>query len=417
MGVTKGILDLIRAVARIRDQGFPIALALAGGGRGRGAVMKEIDAAGLADATVSLPMIAPWRIPPFIRACQAVAFLERDFRVVQHRPVIPVEVLSCGRPLLLSADVAPHVFPNRAIGNPLFNSIEVVDPRDADALDEAIRAVVARSAPAAADLAISLRGEKQVADWYASVFRRVTVGRGAGASPPDELEPALREVEEVLERRCPTLVREMDPAATLHHRALLAGTPNALVAAYAIADAVLPEITVAISGPGGALHDLAQLALAEYLALWASVDIESSVGRAAFPVPVRRVTGPPSSEDQLDALFPVASNWLRMGRFSVDAYAHLDALAQGHAASARGVLQLSASQTLLFHKAPNLVHSISRIGSAVRALLEAADGTRSLLDHSAMLDIRAERLPLFLGTVWRLHQAGVLLFRRSVPGN
>ena len=75
LGVTKGTIDLIRAVAGARAAGHQAGLALIGGGRGWQAVIDEVSAAGLADVTLAMPMLAPWRIPSFIRACHAVAFL------------------------------------------------------------------------------------------------------------------------------------------------------------------------------------------------------------------------------------------------------------------------------------------------------------------------------------------------------
>lgn len=55
-----------------------------------------------------LPFVAPWRVPEFIRSCDVLCYLENDFPVTIHRPHIPREVLMCGRPLVLSRDVARY---------------------------------------------------------------------------------------------------------------------------------------------------------------------------------------------------------------------------------------------------------------------------------------------------------------------
>lgn len=52
-----------------------------------------------------LPPLAPWRIPGFIRACDAVFFLENNFPVPIHRPVVPREILSIGAALICSSEI------------------------------------------------------------------------------------------------------------------------------------------------------------------------------------------------------------------------------------------------------------------------------------------------------------------------
>jgi len=52
--------------------------------------------AGIAERTLILPFLPNWRVPEFIRACTAVCFLERGFRVAIHAPMVAREVLACG---------------------------------------------------------------------------------------------------------------------------------------------------------------------------------------------------------------------------------------------------------------------------------------------------------------------------------
>lgn len=411
LGVSKGTVDLVRAVARVRAAGHPVGLALLGGGRGWPAVIEAVDAAGIAEVTVMLPMLAPWHIPSFIRSCRAMAFLERDFEVAGHRPVVPLEILACGRPVLLSSQLASTVLPGRPADDPLFDAVELVDPRDPDALAEAVISVLARTGPTAAALAASLRDEAEVARWYASVFERVLGRRPAsGASAAERSE-----VERVLARYSPALVHALGPRLAERHPADVRGASNALLAAYAVTDACLPEVRAMIRGRDGRMRRLAQLALAEHHALWTRVDVESRRGVPAFPVPVQRV---PRLEG-FDELRPVASNWLRVAEFDVDAFAHLEAVTSGHATALPGDGADPAGgprQVLLFHKAPNLTHTVSRIGGAVRALLEAADGTRSLRELAATLGARDVRLSGLLRSVGELHRVGVLSFRRDLGG-
>jgi glycosyltransferase involved in cell wall biosynthesis len=415
LGVAKGTIDLIWAVSRARAGGHHVGLALAGGGRGWSKVVDEVRAAGLAAVTLTLPMLAPWRIPSFIRACHAVAFLERDFGVVQHRPTPPVEVLACGRPLLLSSEVALKVLPSRWADSPLLDSVEIADPHDADALSTAVVSVLSRPAPAAEHVRASVREEADVARWYARVFEQVSASarRPALDIRMSEL-PTAPAVEALLARHCPALVHMSGMQVVQRHLSDVETAPNALTATYAVADAVLPELQDAISSSDDPAHAVAQLALAEHHALWSHVDVESLAGVAAFSAPVRRVPVLPTEPEQLDTLFPVASSWLRIAQFDVDAFAHLQAVASGRSVTdSKGQLR-ERQQVLLFHKAPNLTRTISRIGAGTRALLEAADGTQSLRRHAEALGFAGEHLTRFLGTVRELHNAGVLSFRREL---
>ena len=52
-----------------------------------------------------IPVIPHWKVPEFIRACDAVCFLERNFPIKIHTPTVPREILACGRCLLLSREI------------------------------------------------------------------------------------------------------------------------------------------------------------------------------------------------------------------------------------------------------------------------------------------------------------------------
>jgi glycosyltransferase involved in cell wall biosynthesis len=60
----------------------------------------------LARRTWVLPALAPWRIPAFLKTCNIVCFLEHDFPITFHTPLIPREVLASGACLVLSKEVA-----------------------------------------------------------------------------------------------------------------------------------------------------------------------------------------------------------------------------------------------------------------------------------------------------------------------
>jgi hypothetical protein len=91
--------------------------------------------------TVILPPLPPWRVPSFIRACSAVAFLENRFPIDFHGPQVPREVLACGRPLIMSGEIYDKLFFRDQLVKGT-NVVRVEDPNDRLALAEAIRWVM-----------------------------------------------------------------------------------------------------------------------------------------------------------------------------------------------------------------------------------------------------------------------------------
>ncbi len=108
VGRTKGSFDLLAALGRLQREGIAFQfLALT---QGSSSVMAEfvtcIEDLGLAERTWLLPFLPHWDVPHFLRACTAIGFLERDFPLPIHTPLVPMEVFSCGTCLLLSHEVA-----------------------------------------------------------------------------------------------------------------------------------------------------------------------------------------------------------------------------------------------------------------------------------------------------------------------
>lgn len=108
VGAVKGSFDLLQALGRLRREGMAFQLlALT---QGSSSILTEfaasIEEQGLADTTWLLPFLPHWDIPHFLRACTAICFLERDFPIPIHTPLIPLEVFSCGTCLVLSHEIA-----------------------------------------------------------------------------------------------------------------------------------------------------------------------------------------------------------------------------------------------------------------------------------------------------------------------
>ena len=148
IGQAKGTFDLLRALAEVRKQAGRFNIAVVTGGIS-GTIEKFQEAAttlGLSDEISLLPFMPPWKIPGFIAACDAVAFMERDFPIGIHRPTVPREVLACGTCLLLSRDVADYQEYAGLLRHG--ENCLIAEPRDTAALAASLRVVIDNPATA-----------------------------------------------------------------------------------------------------------------------------------------------------------------------------------------------------------------------------------------------------------------------------
>ena len=145
VGVSKGSFDLVAALARLADDGVPFSFLSASCGS-RDAIEAYYAAIrrspALLERTWPLPPVGPWRIPGFLRACSAVCFLERDFPIPFHGPLVPREILSSGSCLICSAEVAEKPANDGNLVDDR-NAVVVTDPRDHEELAGRIGALLA----------------------------------------------------------------------------------------------------------------------------------------------------------------------------------------------------------------------------------------------------------------------------------
>ena len=145
VGLTKGSFDLVAALSRLAADRPPFAFLTLSCGRAetlRAYYDAILGAPALAARTWILPPVAPWRIPSFLRCCDAVCFLERGFPIPFHGPLVPREVFSSGACLVCSAEIA---------GKPAYrgnlvderNAVVVADPKDHKALARRIGRLIA----------------------------------------------------------------------------------------------------------------------------------------------------------------------------------------------------------------------------------------------------------------------------------
>lgn len=143
IGRVKGTPQLIDALAWLDRHGrsFNLVLMCGVAGDGPAELARYLRRAGLAERTVMLPFLPPWRVPGVLRACTAVAVLEHRFPITIHQPSTPLEVLATGTCLLVSEEIRarqrrPEAF---ADGD---NAIIIADPGDQRRLSSALALVI-----------------------------------------------------------------------------------------------------------------------------------------------------------------------------------------------------------------------------------------------------------------------------------
>jgi glycosyltransferase involved in cell wall biosynthesis len=140
-GEQKGHHELIAALTHLAKSGVKFHLLICTGGHRRNIERLMLlirQSQELSIRTFWFPFISPWRIPGFIKLCDAVAFLERGFEIDFHGPQVPKEVLWCGRALICSKEIADkQIFKDALVDQ--HNFIDGGDPRDVAKLTQVLQ--------------------------------------------------------------------------------------------------------------------------------------------------------------------------------------------------------------------------------------------------------------------------------------
>lgn len=106
-GFHKGILEVIKALNLINNIDKLVNLVIVSGGRKLSQIQDFIKSNSKSTKNIYfLPFLPPWRIPEYIRSCNVLLSLENNFPIDIHGPRIAKEVISCGRCLILSNEIA-----------------------------------------------------------------------------------------------------------------------------------------------------------------------------------------------------------------------------------------------------------------------------------------------------------------------
>jgi glycosyltransferase involved in cell wall biosynthesis len=156
LGERKGSFALLAAMEQLKHAGLDVGLVALAHGRPEteNDFRATVRKLGLVNRVLQIPFLPHWRVPEFLRGCLAVCCLEQDFPITFHTPIIPLEVLLCGRCLVGSTEVIRKL-PNHGRLPHGYGCVAIEDVNDVEALGERLGAIVRNPAPA---VAVGARG-------------------------------------------------------------------------------------------------------------------------------------------------------------------------------------------------------------------------------------------------------------------
>lgn len=421
IGVSKGTYDLIAALGRLASERISFNFAAMIGADQANYLHSSLNAAGIFERTYILPFLPNWKVPGFIKACTAVCFLERDFPIEIHGPMVPREVLACATCLILSSQIAGKQFGGDSLV-PGENLIVVNDPKNHDELAEKIRRVLTH--PGEAD-AIGMKGAMtplarqdyaQFISGWEQILSRVTAkplnrsrqheDKRVEISFLNYIAPRLRSL---LERKHAGLIREFVASST---------ESDPLIAAVGFC-------TFAEGRLGSEPAD------SENLKFLDAIRYQKARLRAAFdrldgagpPFAVLdRLAGQRVSEESAGQLRPLCGRSAEILTFSFDI---TPLLADGAAMLEVPEPELDAippqRMYVLFQRTANLIPKELRINGSTCELLARCDGASTTNEvATAVCNSLATDTPEARGSIFSaldtLYRANIVVFGEWKPG-
>jgi len=134
IGNVKGTFDLLRSFAPLKDRAY---LVYVTGGPGIEKIQGKIKLLGLKNSVKILPPIPPWQVPDYFRGSRCVVHIERDFPIIFHRPILPREIMACGKCMILSEEMySKYNFLKDS------KNVLVVDPHNHNQLTETLKDII-----------------------------------------------------------------------------------------------------------------------------------------------------------------------------------------------------------------------------------------------------------------------------------
>lgn len=427
IGPTKGTFDLVSALGQLAGEGIDFGLLAMIGHSQHAELETALQQAGISERTQTIPFLPNWRVPAFIRACTAVCFLERDFPIAIHGPIVPREVLACGTCLVVSKEIASkQLYRDDLI--PGENVVIVEDPKKEAGLAAALRQVLTQLQNTKEigyrgyeDVSRNLEGFPAFVRGWEQLFLRQVHDSSYPAghefhspksvvSGPSDLELVAPDLVSLLQRLCPEMLDDFSRG--LNGEDLFAAAIHCCdyMAKRAGEHVFGSELAVLLSA---VTYEKARLS---------ATARAGSERQPAFPV-ADCLRGREISEESVRGLRPIRTRFCRIEEFDFDVFTLFKQMAGSLEMS---IADVRSERTLvLFHALPNSAVSEIRVGEATSELISLCDGTRSVTDliegmceyfgaeESGDQMIVAERM---LQALVRLHREGVLVFGEHRPG-
>jgi len=166
MDLRKGLRELVEASVKLHTRRPTLQVYMVGEGAGRPQVASAIEAAGAASYIHMLPACAPDDVAVWMAAADVVTLPS----YMEGCPNVILEALACGRPVVATRVGGIPEIMSDACG-------QLIPPRDAAALAEALDSVLARNWVAAAISAHWSRSWNTVAAELLDIFESLTMDR------------------------------------------------------------------------------------------------------------------------------------------------------------------------------------------------------------------------------------------------
>jgi glycosyltransferase involved in cell wall biosynthesis len=150
LGDSKGSFALLAALAQLKAENIAVGLLAMSHGwpRLEQKFRARAEELGVADRVLQIPFLPHWRVPEFLRSCLAVCCLEQDFPIAFHTPIIPREVLACGKCLVASTEVIRKLPGHQQLPD-RYGCVAISDVQDIDALSARLAAMLRDPGPIA----------------------------------------------------------------------------------------------------------------------------------------------------------------------------------------------------------------------------------------------------------------------------
>jgi glycosyltransferase involved in cell wall biosynthesis len=429
VGGPKGTFDLIVALGILAREGLAFNVAaMTGAGQAR-RLEEGLREAGILDRTSILPLLPNWKVPSFLRACTAVCFLERDFPVAIHGPIVPREILACGTCLVLSGEIAAKQRGMDLVHGE--NVLLVDDPRNPESLSSALRRVVTRPevASAIAERGSSLADADEDHSSYVTSWEKILTAVASrssthehGAAPRTGSAPSA--YLELLPLGLVAQLRRLDPQLVPEQPA--DGSPTGdFATAVGVCERAMARLDW--TDPDDRRDVLVEALRYQRDRLRARHD---PAGEDAAPFPATdRLGGLSVTGQSVRSLRPVRSS-----RLTIETYRHyvVELLARWSREQEESLEDQDEAVdavrrrplTVLFLRSVNLSPCELLINEETRRLVELCDGTRTTAEVVRDLhrqlgsdpDAEASTLAAVLPTLARLYELGAIVFAEFRPG-